>query len=107
MKNDLTTRADISRIIQSLNSTNFGFKKPMCNVNFKAQAAIVAFNAVSTYIGTRDLVQEYLAFKRGLWQLSGDMPEVSKGDASDAEPRLIRLQYKYSFEDEFGKPNDG
>jgi hypothetical protein len=27
-------------------------------------------------------------------------------DASDAEPRLIRLRYKYKFEDKFGEPSD-
>jgi hypothetical protein len=68
MKNDLTERVDISGIIQSPIVTGFILKKPMCYVNFKAQASIVAFNVVSTYIGTRDLVQEYLAFKT--WPLA-------------------------------------
>jgi hypothetical protein len=63
MKNGLVARANISGIIQSPIVTSFGFKKPTCYVNFEAQAAIVAFNAISTYIGTRDLVQEFLAFK--------------------------------------------
>jgi hypothetical protein len=35
------------------------------------------------------------------------MPKVSKGDPLDDEPRLIRLQYKYIFEDEFREPSDG
>jgi hypothetical protein len=35
------------------------------------------------------------------------MPKVSEGDASDAEPGLVRLWYKYRFEDEFGEPSDG
>jgi hypothetical protein len=55
MKNDLTVWADISGIIQSPIVTSFGFKKPTYYVNFEAQAAIVSFKAVSTYIGTRDL----------------------------------------------------
>jgi hypothetical protein len=61
---------DILRIIQYPIATNFGFKKPTCYVNFEAQASIVAFNAVSTFIGTRDLVQEYLAFKT--WPLAAE-----------------------------------
>jgi hypothetical protein len=68
MKNDLTASADISGIIQPPIATNFGFKKPTYHVNFEAQATIVAFNVVSTYIGMRDLVQEYLAFK--MWPLA-------------------------------------
>jgi hypothetical protein len=31
--------------------------EPTCYDNFESQAAIVASNVVSTYIGTRDLVQ--------------------------------------------------
>ena len=57
MKNDLTTRADISRIIQT------PYKKPTCYINFEAQATIDAFNAIYTHVGMRDLVQEFLAFK--------------------------------------------
>jgi hypothetical protein len=55
----------------------------------------------------RDLVQEFLVFKT--WPLSAkwDMPMMSEGDASDIEPRLFRLRYKYIFEDEFGEPSDG
>jgi hypothetical protein len=86
MKNDLTARADISWMIQYPIVTSFGFKKPTCYVNFEAQAAIVPFNVVSTYIRTRDLVQKYLAFKT--WPLAAEwgMPKVSKGDALSGEP---------------------
>jgi hypothetical protein len=35
------------------------------------------------------------------------MLKMSEGDASDAEPGLVRLCYKYRFEDEFGEPSDG
>jgi hypothetical protein len=30
------------------------------------------------------------------------MSKMSEKDASDTEPGLIRLRYKYKFEDEFG-----
>jgi hypothetical protein len=33
----------------------------------EAQAALVAFNIVCSYIGTRDLIQEHLAFN--VWPL--------------------------------------
>jgi hypothetical protein len=56
MKNDLKECPDIKGIIQTLIHTCFGYKKPTCYINFKAQAAIVAFNVVCTYVGTRDLV---------------------------------------------------
>jgi hypothetical protein len=33
--------------------------------------------------------------------------KMSEKDASNAEPGLVRLHYKYKFEDEFGEPSDG
>jgi hypothetical protein len=47
-----------------------------------------------------------LAFK--IWQLRAEweMPKMSEKDASDMEPGLVRLHYKYNFKDEFGKPCD-
>jgi hypothetical protein len=107
MNNDLIPHDDISSIIQSPIAISFAFKKLTCYVNFEAQAPIVALNAVSTYIGTRDLVQEFLAFKTWLLAAEWDMLKVSEGDASDAEPGLVRLRYKYRFKDEFGEPSDG
>jgi hypothetical protein len=35
-----------------------------------------------------------------------EMPKMSKKDALDMEPGLIRLRYKYKFEDEFVEPYD-
>lgn len=78
-------------------------KKPTCYINFEAQAVIDAYNVVCTHIGIRDLVQVFLAFKT--WPLGAEweMSKMSK-NALDAEPRLIRLRYKYTFDDEFGEP---
>jgi hypothetical protein len=35
------------------------------------------------------------------------MLKMPEGDTSVAEPELVRLHYKYIFEDEFGEPSDG
>ena len=35
------------------------------------------------------------------------MPKMSENDASNAEPGLVRLRYKYKYEDECGEPSDG
>jgi hypothetical protein len=67
---------------------------------------MVEFNTVCTYVKTRDLVQEYLAFKTWPLRAKWEMSEMSKKDASVAEPGLVRLRYKYNFEDEFGEPCD-
>jgi hypothetical protein len=75
-----------------------------CYINFEAQTSIVAFNTVCTYYGTRDLVQEYLAFETWPLRTEWEMPKKSEKDVSDVEPGLVRLRYKYKFEDEFGEP---
>jgi hypothetical protein len=75
-------------------------EKSTCYINFKAQAAIVAFNVVSTHIGTRDLVQEFFAFKTWPLVAKWEMSKMYEGDASDVEPGLVRLCYRYRFEDE-------
>jgi hypothetical protein len=62
---------------------------------------MVAFNIVCTHIGTRDLVQEFLAFKTWPLAVEWEMRKMSEGDASDAELGLVRLCYKYIFKDEF------
>jgi hypothetical protein len=47
-----------------------------------------------------------LVFK--IWPLRAEweMLKMSEKDASDTEPGLVRLHYKYNFKDEFGKPCD-
>jgi hypothetical protein len=70
MKNNLKERVDIKGIIQTPIHTCVRYKRLTCYINFEAQAAIVAFNVICTNIGTRDLVQGYLAFKT--WSLRAE-----------------------------------
>ena len=48
-----------------------------------------------------DLVQEFLAFKTWPLRAGWEVSKMSEKDASTAEPGLVRLRYKYKFEDEF------
>jgi hypothetical protein len=61
---------------------------------------------VSTHVGTRDLIQEHLAFNT--WPLRAEWrrPAMIEKDALEVESGLIRLCYKYKFKDEFGEPCD-
>jgi hypothetical protein len=106
MKNDLTTRVDIKGITQTPTITSFIYKKPKCYINFEAQASIVALNAICTHIGIRDLLQKILGFQTWPLMVEWEMSKMSEKDTSDAEPRLVRLCYKYKFENEFGEPSD-
>jgi hypothetical protein len=68
VKNDLEKREDIRRIIHRPVVSRFGIKRPSIMMTDEAQACLVDFNVVCIYIGTRDLVQEHLAFR--VWQLA-------------------------------------
>jgi hypothetical protein len=63
VKNDLVEREDVKYIIQCPIHSRFGIRRPSIVNSDKAQACLVAFNTVCSYIGTRDLVQEHIAFK--------------------------------------------
>jgi hypothetical protein len=63
VKNDLVEREDIKDVIQWPIQSRFGIKRPTIVNTEKAQACRMAFNTLCSYIGTRDLVQEHLAFK--------------------------------------------
>jgi hypothetical protein len=104
MKNDFKEREDIKGIIQTPIHTCFGYMRPTCYIDFEAQAAIIAFNSVCMHIRTRDLVQEYLACKTWPLRSEWEMLKMIKKDASDVEPRLFKICYK--FENEFGEPCD-
>jgi hypothetical protein len=63
-----------------------------------------AFGIVCSFIGTRDLVQEHIAFR--VWPLveKWGMPKetISKSD----EGGLVRLKYTFRYEGKFVEPDD-
>jgi hypothetical protein len=63
-----------------------------------------AFNIVCSFIGTRDLIQEHIAFR--VWPLveKWEMPKetISKPD----EGGLVRLKYTFRYGDKFVEPDD-
>jgi hypothetical protein len=63
-----------------------------------------AFGIVCSFIGTRDLVQEHIAFR--VWPLveQWEMPKetISKSD----EGGLVRLKYTFKYEGKFIEPDD-
>jgi hypothetical protein len=63
-----------------------------------------AFSTVCSFIGTRDLIQEYIAFR--VWPLveSWEMPKETI--TGSGEGNLVRLKYTFRFGDKFDEPND-
>jgi hypothetical protein len=82
----------------------FGLRKPKVEINEAAEECQKAFGIVCSFIGTRDLVQEHIAFR--VWPLveQWEMPKetISKPD----EGGLVRLKYTFRYEGKFIEPDD-
>jgi hypothetical protein len=61
----------------------------------RAQACLVAFNIVCSYISTRDLVQEHIAFK--VWPLVNEWEMPKETTDSSSECGLVYLKYTYRY----------
>jgi hypothetical protein len=73
----------------------------------RAQACLVAFKAVCSYISTRDFVQEHITFK--VWPLVNEWEMSKEVDASSSQSAgkggLVYLKYTYRYMDRFGEPD--
>jgi hypothetical protein len=104
VKNNLIEREDIKGIIQCPIWSRFGLRRPTVAIENDAEACQKAFNNVCAFIGTRDLIQEHIAYR--VWPLvdNWDMPkETAAGSSPDG---LIRLKYTFRYRDWFDEPND-
>jgi hypothetical protein len=68
------------------------------------QACLMAFNTVCTYIGTKDLVQEHIAYK--VWPLANDWEMSKETAAGSSKGGLVYLRYTYRYRSQFDEPND-
>jgi hypothetical protein len=104
VKNDLKARADIKEIIMRPIWQRFGLRKPKVEIDEAAKEWRKAFGIVCSFIGTRDLVQEHIAFR--VWPLveKWEMPKetICKCD----EGGLVRLKYTFRYEGKFVEPDD-
>jgi hypothetical protein len=57
VKNDLSERKDVKSIIQHPIRSHFGIRRPSIVGGNKAQACLMVFKTVCSYISTIDLVQ--------------------------------------------------
>jgi hypothetical protein len=104
VKNDLVEREDIKRIIQRPIWSCFGQRRPTAAIENDAEACQKAFNNVCAFIGTRDLVQEHIAYR--VWPLvdKWDMPKETAAESSQGG--FVYLKYTFRYRDRFDEPND-
>jgi hypothetical protein len=84
-------------------SLSFGLTRPLCRMEpgLPWQQVVAEFRVVAEQIITRDLVQEYLAYKVFPTLSEWNMPKL-KGTKEKNE--LVRLPYKFKFEKQFKGP---
>jgi hypothetical protein len=63
-----------------------------------------AFGAVCSFIGTRDLIQEHIAFR--VWPLADNWEMPKETVKETYEGGLVRLKYTFKYGDKFVEPDD-
>jgi hypothetical protein len=104
VKNDLKTREDIKGIIMRPIWQRFGLRRPKVEMDETAEECQRAFGAVCSFIGTRDLMQEHIAFK--VWPLADNWEMPKETVKEPDEGGLVRLKYTFKYGDKFVEPED-
>jgi hypothetical protein len=104
VKNNLIEREDIKGIIQHPIWSRFGLRRPATALGNDTEACQKAFNNVCAFIGTRDLVQEHIAYK--VWPLVHDWEMPKENAARSSQGGLVYLKYTFRYSDQFDELND-
>jgi hypothetical protein len=104
VKNDLKSQEDIKSIIMRPIWQRFGLRRPKVEMNEVAEECQRAFGVVCSFIGTRDLMQEHIAFR--VWPLADNWEMPKETVKEPDEGGLVRLKYTFKYEDKFLEPDD-
>jgi hypothetical protein len=104
VKNDPIKREDIKEIIQRPIWSRFGLRRPKVTIESDVEACQKAFSNVCAFIGTRDIVQEHIAYR--VWPLVENWDMLKETIAESSENGLVRLKYTFRFREKFDEPND-
>jgi hypothetical protein len=104
VKNDLKTREDIKDIIMRPMWQRFGLRRPKVEMDEAAEECQRAFGVVCSFIGTRDLIQEHIAFR--VWPLAEKWEMPKETIREPDEGGLVRLKYTFKYGDKFVEPDD-
>jgi hypothetical protein len=80
-------------IIQRPIWSRFGIRRPSTAIGNEVQVCLMALNTVCTYIGSRDLVQEHIAYK--VWPLVNDWEMPKEAAAGSSKGGLVYLRYTF------------
>jgi hypothetical protein len=82
----------------------FRLRKPNVEIDEAAEECRKAFGLVCSFIRTRDLVQEHVAYR--IWPLLADWEMPKESISNPHEGGLVRLKYTLRFRDQFIEPDD-
>jgi hypothetical protein len=104
VKNDLVEREDVKGIIQCPIWSRFGIRRSSLALGNDVEACQAAYNIVCIFIGTRDLVQEHIAYRVCPLGSGWEMPkEAAAGSSQDG---LVYLKYTFRYRYQFDESND-
>jgi hypothetical protein len=83
----------VKGIIQRPIWSRFSIRRPSIALWNDVQACQAAFNTMCTYIGTRDLVQEHIAYK--VWPLASGWEMPKEDAAGSSQGGLVYLKYTF------------
>jgi hypothetical protein len=103
VKADEKKREKLKTLVLSPLSLSFELTRTLCHMTSGSlcQEAVAEFRVVAEQISTKDLVQEYLAYKVFPTLSEWNMPKL-KGTKENNE--LVRLPYRFKFEKQFKGP---
>jgi hypothetical protein len=104
VKVDLSQREDIEGVIQCPIWSRFGIRRPLIALGNDVQACQAASNTVCTYIGTRDLVQEHIAYR--VWPLANGWEMPKEATTGSSQNGIVYLKYTFRYRNQFDEPND-
>jgi hypothetical protein len=104
VKNDLKSREDIKKIIMYPIWQRFGLRRPKVEMNETAEECQRDFGVVCSFISTRDLTQEHIAFR--VWPLADNWEMPKETVKETDEGGLVRLKYTFKYGDKFVEPDD-
>ena len=103
VKADEKKREKLKTLVLSPLSLSFGLTRPLCRMSMGSpcQQDVAEFRVVAEQISTRDLVQEYLAYK--VFPTLSEW-NMSKLKGTKEKNELVRLPYRFKFEKQFKGP---
>jgi hypothetical protein len=104
VKNNLIETEDIKGIIQRPIWSRFGIRRLATALGNDIKACQKAFNNVCAFIGTRDLVQEHIAYR--VWPLVDDWEMPKETVVGSSQGGLVYLKYTFRYRDQFDEPSD-